>query len=412
MSSFNIALTGLSADATALDIVGNNLANLNTTGFKGSNASFRDLMSDLSGAPDLQVGGGVAGVNSNRLFTQGSIQTTQGQFDAAVQGDGFFIVRDSSGNLLYTRAGNFKVDANGDLLTQSGEKVQGWSAVNGAVDPSGAIGSISISAFASQTPSATTTMSLNANLNSAAAVGTSFSTPIQVVDSLGVTHTLTVTFAKTAANSWSYDVGIPSGDLSSSSSTGLTSLGTGTLTFDSTGKLTDPAAGSPINIPASGFASGAADLSIDWSLYTPDGTGLITQYGQDSAASSTSQNGVQAGQLQSVDLSDSGKIMAHYSSGSDVVIGQLALASIANPESLVDVGNNNYDISAGTAAPVIGAAGTGGRGQIVGGALESSNVDMAREFTNLIVYQRGYQANSKVITTQDQLTQDVLNMMH
>jgi len=232
-----------------------------------------------------------------------------------------------------------------------------------------------------------------------------------VVDSLGVTHVLTYTFTKTASNAWDYDISIPGEDTTGGTAGTPVSLANGNLTFDNEGKLTAPAAGTLVNVSTTtGLVSGAQDLNIDWSPYAPDGTSLLTQYAQTSSASATSQDGTIAAQLTGIRLGDGGNLMATFSSGKQVAIAQLALAAIGNPDSLVSVGNNNFQLGTETLTPTVGMPETGNRGKLLGGSLESSNVDLAREFTNLIIYQRGYQANAKVITTQDQLSQVLLNI--
>ena len=408
--SFSIALSGLNANKTALDVVGNNLANLNTTGFKGSGVSFHDLVASLS-AGSTQIGAGVSSPITMRDFVQGSIQLSGGAFDAAIQGNGFFVVRNAGGSTFYTRAGNFRMDSKGNLITTSGEKVQGWTATGGVVNATGAVGNIVIPANSLQTPSATTVFTMNLNLNSDGVKdqpsGT-FSAPIQIVDSLGSTHTLTAVFTKTGANAWSFDVGIPGEDLTSGTAGKPTSVAKGTLKFDANGQLTDPAAPGQVAVKITGLADGASDINANWNLYTATGTPTLTQFASPSALSASSQDGIAVAQVTQVALGDGGAIIAHYSNGSQMIVAQLALAAISNPESLVDVGNNNFELGADTATPAVGAAGTGSRGTIQAGALEGSTVDIAQEFTNLIVFQRSYQANSRVITTQDEITQDLL----
>jgi flagellar hook protein FlgE len=407
--SFSTALSGLAANNTALDVVGNNLANLNTTGFKADDILFKDIMGQTSGS--TVIGAGVATTGTSKQFTQGSIQPTAGALDAAIEGNGVFVLRNGSGTTLYTRAGSFKFDGSGTLVTGTGEKVQGWSAANGVLNTNGNIGDISITAVASQSPTATTKMDLSANLDASAPVGTTFSTPLQVIDSLGVAHILTYSFTKTGSNAWDYDISIPDGDLTGGTPGTQTSLANGSLAFDSAGALTTPAPGAPVNVATTtGLVSGANDLNMDWSLYSPDGTSLLTQFAQTSAASATAQDGVQAAQLTGIKLGDGGALMATFSSGKQVSIAQIALASIGNPDSLVSVGNNNFQVGTSTLTPTVGMPNTGNRGTILGGSLESSNVDLAREFTNLIIYQRGYQANAKVITSQDQIDQVLLNI--
>jgi flagellar hook protein FlgE len=176
--------------------------------------------------------------------------------------------------------------------------------------------------------------------------------------------------------------------------------------------LTDPAPGAPIAFDITGLTTGAADMHLEWNPYTATGVGRITQFGQPSAPSASYQNGSAAAQLVRVGLADGGHILAQYSDGQQVVVGQVAMASVRNPESLIASGNNNFQLSARTATPAIGVPGTGGRGEIVGGAIEASTVDIAREFTNLIVLQRDYQANSRVVTTVDELSQETINLKH
>jgi len=419
-SSFSSALSALNAMATAIDVVGNNLANLNTTGFKNSSVAFRDLVTQSmgSGLGETQVGFGTAQPMTFRDFTQGSVQTSSGLLDAAIQGDGFFVLQGSGGQQLYTRAGNFVTDKNGVLLTSTGLHVQGWTAINaatGQVDTTGAIGDIVVPVGTLQKPKVTTDFTVDMNLNaSATADATSlFTQPMQVYDSLGNSHVLTLNFQKAGANQWNYSVTIPGEDVSGGTAGTPFDIGaTGTLTFDNNGKLTDPPAGTPIALTISGLADGAADMNITWDPYTAAGASRITQYGQPSASAASSQNGSGAAQLNKVSLATGGGILAVYSNGDQVVVGQLALANVRNPDSLLAMGDNNFALSARTSTPVVGTPGTGGRGSVEGGALEASTVDVAREFTSLIVYQRGYEANSRVVNTQDQLSQDTINLIH
>lgn len=415
MSSFSIALSGLSADSDALDVVGNNLANLNTTGYKDSTVSFYDLLQESVAGGSTQIGGGVSAPQTERLFTQGSIQSTGGHYDAAIQGNGFFVVQAPSGNTLYTRAGNFNLNSNGELVTATGQIVQGWTVQNGILNTSAAIGNITIPSNALQTPSATTNMSMSLNLNAAGVVGQpsgSFSAPIQVVDSLGETHDLTVNFTETAAGNWSYEVDIPGADVTSGTPGTPSSVATGTLAFDANGNLTSPTAPAQVAIAITGLSDGASDMNINWNLATENGAGtpVITQYAAASEVSASTQDGVPASQVTQVSIANGGAITAQFSNGNQVVVGQLALASVSNPDSLIAVGQNNYEVGADTATPVIGVPGTGTLGGVEGGSLEASTVDIATEFTNLIVYQNSYQANSKVISTLNQMTQNLLQI--
>jgi len=410
--AFSTALSALQANSTAIDVVGNNLANLNTTGYKSEDVQFSDLMSQQLGASSSgtsSVGLGVGPIQTVTQFTQGSIQQTDGPLDAAISGNGFFIVQNAStGQQLYTRAGNFQLGSNGELLTASGDPVQGWTATNGTVNIANPVGVITLPINGVSPATATANVSINANLNASAVVGASnatFSAPVQVVDSQGGTHLLTFTFSKTGTNAWSYTVTIPQADLKS----GSNSIATGTLSFDQNGNLTSPAAGSPVALKITGLADGAADLNVNWNLYNGT-TGDLTQFAQSSGVSATQQDGIQAGQINKVAMGNNGAIMATYSNGQTATVAQVAMAAIQNPDTMVSVGNNNLEATTATAAPAIGAAGTGGRGTISGGALEGSTVDVATQFTQLMTLQRSYEAASKVVTTTDQMLQDLINL--
>ena len=413
MGSFSAALSGLSANSTAIDVVGNNLANLNTPGFKADTITFQDLVTESIGAGlgSTQVGFGVGTPITLRQFSQGALQSTGGPLDAAIQGDGFFVVQAAvTGNTEYTRGGSFVVNTQGNLTTASGDLVQGWNQVNGVLDTNLPISNITVPVGALAAPQATTTMSASLNLDAAASAGPppgTFSTSVQVYDSLGTAHNVTITFTKTAtANQWNYSVAAPDADLANPPFTPVT----GTVTFDTNGNLISPAStdAQPV-IPITGLADGAADMNITWNLYngtTPD----ISQYNQASAASAQTQNGAAAANLVSVGLANGGQVLAQYSDGQQVVVGQMAMVDIRNPDSLVAAGNSNYMASALTALPAVGLPGTGGRGTVLGGSIEASNVDIAKEFTNLIIYQQGYEANAHVITTENTLSQDTINL--
>jgi flagellar hook protein FlgE len=408
LSVFSTALSGLSANAIAVDAIGNNLANLNTAGYKATGLEFHDLMSQSLGIgnDNTDVGQGVGPVGIVRNFTQGAIQTTGGAFDAAIQGDGFFVVKNQANQTLYTRAGNFILDTNGNLMTATGENVQGWSATNGVLNPGGAIGNINLPVGAVFPATATGKMSMDVNLDSTAATGTVVTAPIEVIDSQGGSHVLTASFTKTDVNKWDYKVTIPSTDLTAG---GANSVATGSLVFDSSGKLTTPAADADPAVKITGLANGAADMTIDWNLY--NGTaGRLTQFAQTSGLSTSSQDGSAAGQITSISIADGGLVVAKYSNGQQATVAQLGVATMRNPETLKSVGNNNLQATVETAPPAVGTSGSGGRGQVLGQSIEASTVDIAHEFTELITMQRSYQANSKVITTSDQMLQDTLNM--
>jgi flagellar hook protein FlgE len=411
--AFSTALSALQADSTAIDVVGNDLANLNTTGYKATSAQFEDLMSQSMGVAQsgAQVGMGVGQVGTATEYTQGTLTATGGATDAGIQGNGFFVVQNSANQTLYTRDGSFQVNGSGTLTTATGENVQGWPAVNGVVNPNGPTSNLTLPLGTLIPATQTTSMGLTVNLNSTTASGASFSAPVQVYDSEGTKHTITVDFTNTGANSWSYSVSVPPADLSSGSTT---PLATGTLSFDSNGNLTSPLpAASPVAISIPGLADGAADMNVNWNLYNAAGTSSpLTQYNQASGVGGTTQDGFGAGQITSVALQNGGLMVATYSNGQQSTVGQVALASIPNPQSLTSVGDNNLQASVNTGAISTGAAGSGGLGTIVAGSLESSTVDIASEFTHMLSYENSYQAASRVITTADQLLQDTINLVH
>ena len=215
LNTFTTGLSGLNANALGLSVVGNNLANLNTVGFKGSSLSFQDVVADVTGSNSRQAGSGVASPLILKFFGQGSIQSTQGRLDAAIQGDGFFVVRAAAvgspvaastdpSTAVYTRAGNFRIDRNGILVTSTGERVQGWSlnTITGQLNPSDPIGDIIVPVGTNRAAKATTSFNVSSNLDASASVGTAFSTPINVYDSLGNAHVISATFTKTGVNTW------------------------------------------------------------------------------------------------------------------------------------------------------------------------------------------------------------------
>ncbi len=409
--SLSTALSALSAHSAAIDVVGNNLANLNTTGYKQNTVSFFEMMNSagFSGQGESQVGFGVGRPLTFRQFSQGSVQNTSGALDVAIQGDGFLMVKNSQNATLYTRGGNLQVDKNGVLLSPTGERMQGWVESGGTLATSGPPGDMNVPIGTLRPPIATTSFSADLNLNSAATAGppaTTFSTSLEVFDSLGASHIISVAFNKTAnPNEWSYALSVPNADVTSP----ITPV-TGTLTFSSAGLLTSPPVVGPFpTLPITGLANGAADLNITWNLYSGQ-TPKLTQYSQPSAVSANTQDGSPTAQLTKVTIGDGGSLLAQYSNGVQTVFGQLAMATVRNPNSLIAVGNNNFQLGARSAEPAVGTPGSGGRGSIIGGAIENSNVDIAREFTNLIILQRGYQANAKTVTTVDELSQDTINL--
>jgi flagellar hook protein FlgE len=421
MPMFSIPLSGLAASSDALSVIANNLANLNTPGFKDQKASFQDLFYQLignTGAGDpVQLGAGtkVSSVSTN--FNDGSPETTGVATDAAITGKGFFVT-DNDGVTEFTRDGHFAISPTGQLMTQDGYSVLGYLAVNGTVPPGQALSPILLGQGQISPPAATTAMQMTANLDATSADGTSFSAPpLMVYDSLGVSHLLTFQFTKESGGAWSYQITVPAADVGQVGNPVVIASGAADpdptkstdLQFDSSGKLTSPA-GNVMGIKIPGLADGAADMDITWDLYDTSGNPLLSQVASQSTQSSTFQNGYSSGTLLSFSIGGDGMIQGTFSNGQTSAIAQLALANFANEQGLQRAGANSYLATLSSGAAVVGAPGSGGRGALTGGALEQSNVDIATEFAKMIVTQRGFQANAKVVTTFDQVTQDTINL--
>ncbi len=408
MGSFSTALSGLAADSVALNTIGNNLANLNTTAFKKQTTNFEDLFYQQigeNGANDaLQVGVGTKVASTSTSYLQGSVNPTGNTKDMALSGDGFFVVQQNGVQSL-TRAGDFQLDSNGNLITTEGENVMGYNAANGVISGSSSLAPLTLPTGSTESAKATQTFSLTANLNAGATTGTTFATPVQVYDSLGQTHQLTMSFTKTAANTWDYKVSLPAGDFA-----GPAANTTGTLTFDSSGNLTAPT-GTLAGISFPGLPNGASDLSFNWNLDDSSGNPTISQTTAASAGSASGQDGFTSGVYNGFGVDSSGVITATYSNGQKQVVGQVAVATVANDQGLTVTGNNNYMTTAASGQANVGVAGTGSRGTITDSALELSNVDISSEFADLIVAQRAFEANSKTVTTFDTVTQDTLSMI-
>jgi flagellar hook protein FlgE len=450
LTTFSTGLSGLNTSSEALNVVGNNLANLNTAGYKASSISFSDVLGAQFTTPGTAASGNTASiglgaqVSSVRAnFGQGSLQTTNNPLDVAIQGAGFLIVNNSQGQ-FYTRAGNLQLDANGNLVTQAGANVQGYlqNPATGQIDQT-VLASIKIPSGLNN-PVATSNFNIGMNLDAGAAKGTLFTTAIQVYDSLGKAHIATLSFAKdvSAGSSptalWRFDITIPNNEVAgvASSNTQQYSLlqgkvattppAAGALAFDSTGKLSsayfgpDPSTLPPLanlSIPPTGvtlpqLADGATlnSTGIQWTLLNSNGTPNITGFSSASAISASSQNGAAAGSLNSLSIQSDGTISAVFSNGTTTNVGQVALARFSNVGGLVDLGSGLFQPTVGSGTPFIGAPGQGGRGTLNGGSLEQSNVDLATELTKIITFQRGYQASAKIITATDQIMQDTINM--
>jgi flagellar hook protein FlgE len=426
MASFSIPLTGLQADSTALNTIANNLANMNTTAFKSQTTNFSDLFYQQVGSAAagdaIQVGAGVKVASNETDYTQGTINSTGNSTDVALNGNGFFVVGNGDGAFELTRNGNFTQDANGNLVTAAGDNVMGYPAVNGVIDTNAPVAAIHIPVGQVQEPLATNSFGMTANLDASSTTGTQFPAQLTVHDSLGEPHVATVNFTQTAPNTWSYSAALPAGDFASGVSTPVT----GTLAFDANGNLTTvtPSGGtaetvgtapgdvSSIPMAFSGLADSASDLNMKWNLLGTDGAPSISQVDTASAAASTTQNGYPSGQYEGFAVGSDGIVTVAYSNGQFQNIGQLALANVNNLQGLELLGDGNYGTTLASGTASVGASGTSGLASLQDGALESSNVNISSEFSDLIIAQRAFEANAKSVTTFDTVTQDTINMVH
>jgi flagellar hook protein FlgE len=410
MSAFSTPLSGLAAASAALNVIANNLANLNTTGYKDQTLNFSSIFNQAMGTSGngdpIQVGEGVQIAGTTANFTNGNLSSTGIPSNMAIQGNGFFVVQ-GNGQTNYTRSGNFTVNSSGQLCTPQGELVMGYPATNGVVSTTSALTPITVSQAGIIPASPTTSFQMNTNLDASAAVGDSFSTPMTVYDSLGESHVLSVNCTKAAANSWSYSITLPATDTGGTGTP--TQLASGTLNFSSSGVLTSPT-GSVPGISITGLADGAAPIKLSWNLADSSGNPLITQENTASATSDPTQNGYAAGTLSGYSVLPNGTVQGQFSNSQTLAIGQVAIASFANNEGLIPTTNNDFQASFSSGAAVIGQATVAGNGTISGDAVEGSNVDLATEFAHMIVAQQGYQASAKVLTTFNQVTQALLQV--
>ena len=432
-SAFFTGLSGLQSHSQAVQVVANNLANLNTIAFKGSRSDFRDLFYQSVGQSRSgvvsQIGIGTAPISVFRRFEQGTVQNTGGLLDAAIQGEGFFIVKD--GDLTqYSRAGNFQLNADRELVTINAEGVMGWTR-----DPStgqirtGTEEPINLQGQDRIEPTATSTLEVNANLQTGATA--TFSRPVEIFDSLGGSHVLTLTFtplapaALTPGSSAGYEISVTlPADEVIDTVTNLPPLSDPNLVvgqpliveFDANGQLDTAISPTVIDIematqaPALRYANNAQDLDIEWNLLDIAQAPRITSVAAASAITDLFQDGTPSAELVSISMADGGIMNGLYSDGRTLQLAQLAMARFTNTQALQAVGSNNFVRTAAAGEALVGRPNEAGRGSIIGLSLETSNVDIAQEFTNLLTYQRGFQANSRVITTADELNQEALNL--
>jgi flagellar hook protein FlgE len=419
-------VSGLRSHQTMMDVIGNNIANVNTVGYKSSSVVFQDLLSQAikgagaattgasgtGGTNPAQIGLGVRVAGVTTSFTQGAAQSTGRSTDLSIAGDGFFMVR-QAGQQMYTRAGSMSFDSLGRLTTSDGAVLQGWSADNaGKINTNATVGDLTMPLGQAINPTATANLVVGGNLPADAPLNTATApavtpgsqvvTSITVYDAQGAAHDVTLTYTHTAANAWRADATMVT------SAGVVTNVGTATLTWN-------PAATPPaFTAPALTVTPGAIGTWNGGTIKVDFGTAgdpkALAQYAGASSVAALSQDGSALGALQSFTIGQDGVVTGVFSNGRTRPIGQVALANFANPVGLEKVGSSLYRSSVNSGLASIGTAGSNGRGNLAGSTLEMSNVDLAQEFTNLIVAQRGFQANSRVITASDELLQDLVNL--
>ncbi len=411
--SFSQAVSGLNAASSNLDVIGNNIANSATYGFKGSTVAFADMFAGASS----QVGLGVKVASVIQNFSDGTVSNTSRGLDVAINQNGFFRLTDSAGAVYYSRNGQFQLDANRNLVNAEGNYVTGYPASGTPPTISQGANPVTLSIPSTPMPAKTTTtakMEVQLNSSDSANTTTFDSTnadtynkngPITVYDSQGNAHDMKVYFKKTAANTWqlySQDTSV------ASSSASLL----GTMTFDSSGNLVSSTDSTGAASATAGIFSltTATSSGATPATFTLDFTGSQQQnYGSNNIVS-TSQNGYAPGQMVSYAIATDGTISGTYSNGQSQLLGQIALANFANPEGLQSDGNNLWSATTSSGTALLGTAGTGTFGTLTSGALESSNVDMSKELVNMIVAQRNYQSNAQTIKTQDQILNTLVNL--
>lgn len=408
-------VSGIQSHMVMMDVVGNNIANVNTVGYKSGYTTFKDIMSqtlrggssptaEAAGTNPVQVGlgAGIGSIDAN--FTQGSLQNTGRSTDLAIQGDGMFILRNGSTD-SYSRAGSFSFDANGTMTNpQNGAIVQGWMADTvGAFDLTQPTGDITIPLTTVGQPRATTSIEFGGNLPATAVALDTVVSTIDVRDSQGNARTITIQWEKTAvANEWDWSV-------SDSGTLAIVDGDTGTITFDTDGSLLSSTISSVSgNMEFSAAGVDPVEITPDWG--TVGGFNGLTQFMGSTSAAALTQDGYQSGSLTSFTVAGDGIVTGVFSNGQTRQIAQLALATFNNPSGLLRNGDNIWTVTASSGVADVGAAGAGNRGTLIPSALEMSNVDLAREFTNMIIAQRGFQSNARTVSTADEMLQELVNI--
>lgn len=423
LSSLYTGVSGLSAQGEALGVIGDNIANANTTGFKASRAEFQDIVAkSLKGIlGGNQIGRGVKIGAVNPILIQGNVDATEKATDLAISGDGYFMLKGSDGE-SFTRDGSLHFDREGYLVTNDKQRVQGYQA-----DEKGLIvnkiGDIKFPRAlipAKETNNIKLDLNLDSRINTAKTFdpkkpydSSHYSTGIEIYDSQGNKHLVSLFFVRTADRQWEYHGMCDGKEVTGAKDDEQAEVVTGKLTFTVDGKLdTQQITKSAFNFRGGALQNQQIKISFGDSITTDKGKGLdgTKQYGKESDLISWSQDGSAAGTINNLSFSDEGVLTALYSNGTTQDLGQIALAKFENPEALFKVGNNRFKEARDSGAPAVGKPQAAGRGRIFAKSLERSTVDLALEFVNLIQNQRSFQANAKTITTTDELLAEVINL--
>ena len=413
IGSLFAGMVGLNVNSTSMTVLGDNIANVNTTAFKTNRSSFSNILSSsLAGSVSSDVGRGVQFQGTTPMWTQGTIENTNNPTDMAINGGGFFALQDGGGANFYSRAGEFHFDRDGNLVNLGGLFVQGYEVTGTNPDGTlilGAVNNITTSGQNTSPPLATNTLSVDVNLDARTADLGTYATTTTVYDSLGNAIPLTLTFTKSAApatNTWTAVPTVPATVALPAS----VSMPIDTFVFDANGNLTGPGADSVITINP--LISGATPMSITWDVYdaASASNGSLRQYSSSSTTTYQTQNGYPSGTLRTVDVNDSGVVTGAYSNGQLTPLFQMVLADFPSYYGLTKMGKNLYAESLESGAALFGTPQSGRLGSISTNAIEMSNVDLAQEFIKMITTQRAFQANSRVITTSDEILNELINL--
>ena len=415
-SSFYSALSGMNSNGVAMQAIADNISNSNTVGFKSSTVQFEDILGmsleGISGTSHLGVGANVSTMAMS--FTQGTLNTTGLGTDLAVNGKGFFIVGDpTSEEQFYTRAGNFHVDSSGYLVNPNGLRVQGYLYDSSGTSLVETLSDIVVDQTDMIPPNTTGEVDMALNLNSASdlkafditdpGASSNYSTALTIYDTLGQSHTITVYFSKDSAQTWDWNAVIDGADVSGGVAGVGQLFGTGQIGFDTSGLLSTTM---PMNFYtgsityANGIGATATDVDFT----------ATTQYGSESMIQSLHQDGYAAGTLSGINITPEGNIVGHYTNGEVKSVARLALADFPSLNGLERAGNLLFMGTPDSGDPLVNKPGEGGLGQVASGMLEESNTDLAAEFIKMIITQRAYQANSKIITTTDEMLAQLISI--